>query len=153
MARHPFETAGARQSFRRRQASVEIGGAAGVAGGFVTVAESAPSLGENFAGVAFGTGILTGLGDLEGGFGVVAPSGRVAPGEGDASAEDEAIGVEEAVIARSGKVEAPFAGGDGGVEVAFAEMACGPGEVDTGEFLDHVAAAEGGLGPDRGPCS
>lgn len=107
---------------RRRQAAVEIGGAAGVAGGFDKVAESAPGLGEDLAGVALGPGVLAGLGDLERGLGVVAGGDGVAAGEGDAGAEDQAIGVDEAVIARSGKVERALAGGESGVEAVRAEF-------------------------------
>ena len=101
--------------FGRRQAAVEIGGAAGVPGGFGMVAECAPGCSEDLAGVALGPGVLAVLGDLEGRFAVVAPGGRVAAGEGDAGAEDQAVGVDQAVIPRSGEVERALASGEGGV--------------------------------------
>src|SRR5262249_49599270 len=102
-------------------------------------------LGEDFAGVALGPGVLAGLGDLEGGLGIVAGGDGVVAGEGDAGAEDQGVGVDEAVVARGGEVEGAVAGGGGWVGLAFAEVAGCAGKVDAREFLYHVAAGEGRL--------
>lgn len=107
------------------------------------VAKCPPSLDQHFASVALGPRVFARLGDLERGLGVVPCGNGVVVAEGDAGADDQAIGVDEAVVARGGELERPLAGGEGRIEVDFAEVAGCAGEVDAREFLDHVAASEG----------
>jgi hypothetical protein len=93
------------RSFGRRQAATEVGGAAGVPGGFRLVAEYSPGLGEDLARVTLAQAYSQSPAIWkEGRLGVVAGGGRVATGEGYAGAEHQAIGVAQPVIPRSGEV-------------------------------------------------